>query len=41
MTSEKAAGLAATTANTSRLRLVLEGSHRMELEGRADADAAA
>ena len=33
MTSEKADGLAATTAETSRLRLVLEGSHRIELEG--------
>ena len=33
MTSEKTDGLAATTAETSRLRLVLEGSHRMELEG--------
>ncbi len=33
MTSEKADGLAATTANTSRLRLVLEGSRRIELAG--------
>ena len=32
-TSEKTDGLAATTADTSRLRLVLEGSHRMELAG--------
>ena len=33
MTSDKADGLAATTAETSRLRLVLEGSHRIELAG--------
>ena len=33
MTSEKTDGLAATTADTSRLRLVLEGAHRMELAG--------
>ena len=33
MTSEKTTGLAATTADTSRLRLVLEGSHRIELAG--------
>ena len=32
-TSEKTDGLAATTADTSRLRLVLEGSRRMELAG--------
>ena len=32
-TSEKTKGLAATTADTSRLRLVLESSHRIELEG--------
>ncbi len=33
MTSDKADELAATTADTSRLRLVLEGSHRIELAG--------
>ena len=33
ITSEKTDGLAATTADTSRLRLVLEGSHRFELAG--------